>query len=193
MWSLPESLLQPLLQRLRLERLQKRNGEQMTAKQFLLSSDPTLKNVVAKEALQWRRGQITQVKWEKTLRIKNTTTYLFSRKCKQTFKKCKQDATPHLIWRHKGKVYFYRLIDQTVSAMEKLQMLENDWQNILYKIIRDTLVDYSGMDEYMKRCSTYLDSDKWKLPVTDIEYFCYQNTNNFVTKPKNVCMNICKK
>lgn len=61
MWSLPESLLQPLLQRLHLEKAQKLNGEQITAKQFLFNSDPALRNVVAKEALQLRRGNVTQV------------------------------------------------------------------------------------------------------------------------------------
>lgn len=61
MCSLPESLLQPLLQRLHLEKIQKQNGGQITAKQFLLNSDPALRSVVAKEALQWRKGNITQV------------------------------------------------------------------------------------------------------------------------------------
>ncbi|KAH0534507.1 leucine-rich repeat-containing protein 49 [Cotesia glomerata] len=60
MWSLPETLLQPLLQRLHLEKVQRLNGEQITAKQFLFNSDPALRNVVAKEALQWRRGNVTQ-------------------------------------------------------------------------------------------------------------------------------------
>lgn len=60
MCSLPESLLQPLLQRLHLEKLQRQTGE-ITAKQFLLNSDPALRSVVAKEALQWRKGSITQV------------------------------------------------------------------------------------------------------------------------------------
>ncbi|XP_033321178.1 uncharacterized protein LOC117217588 isoform X3 [Megalopta genalis] len=60
MCSLPESLLQPLLQRLHLDKVQRQNGEQITAKQFLLNSDPALRSVVAKEALQWRKGSITQ-------------------------------------------------------------------------------------------------------------------------------------
>ncbi|XP_053595998.1 leucine-rich repeat-containing protein 49 [Microplitis demolitor] len=60
MWSLPETLLQPLLHRLHLEKIQRQNGEQITAKQFLFNSDPALRNVVAKEALQWRRGNVTQ-------------------------------------------------------------------------------------------------------------------------------------
>lgn len=58
--SLPETLLQPLLQRLHLDKIRKQNAQQLTAKQFLFNNDPVLKNVVAKEALQWRRGQVTQ-------------------------------------------------------------------------------------------------------------------------------------
>jgi len=61
MRSLPDSLLQPLLQRLRLEKVQRQNGEQVTAKQFFFNCDPALRSVVAKEALQWRKGNVTQV------------------------------------------------------------------------------------------------------------------------------------
>ncbi|XP_014205196.1 leucine-rich repeat-containing protein 49-like [Copidosoma floridanum] len=60
MWALPDDLLQPLLHRLRLERVQKHTGEQMTAKEFLFSCDSTLRSVVSKEALQWRRNYVTQ-------------------------------------------------------------------------------------------------------------------------------------
>ncbi|XP_054011337.1 leucine-rich repeat-containing protein 49 [Hylaeus anthracinus] len=127
MCSLPESLLQPLLQRLHLEKVQRQNGEQITAKQFLLNSDPALRSVVAKEALQWRKGSITQ---------------------------------EDLIWRHKGKVHLLNLINRTVDAIQKLQLLENKWPNILCEIIHTTLSDFSEMDEYMKRCSETLKSDK---------------------------------
>lgn len=61
MCSLPDSLLQPLLQRLHLEKVQRQSGEQITAKQFLFNCDPALRSVVAKEALQWRKGNVTQV------------------------------------------------------------------------------------------------------------------------------------
>lgn len=59
--SLPDSLLQPLLQRLHLEKVQRQSGEQITAKQFLFNCDLALRSVVAKEALQWRKGNVTQV------------------------------------------------------------------------------------------------------------------------------------
>ncbi|XP_076392492.1 uncharacterized protein LOC100881268 isoform X1 [Megachile rotundata] len=127
MCSLPESLLQPLLQRLQLEKVQKQNGEQITAKQFLLNSDPALRSVVAKEALQWRKGSITQ---------------------------------EDLIWRHKGKIHLLNLINLTVDAIQKLQLLENTWPSILYEIIHSTLSDFSDMDTYMKRCFKTLEDDK---------------------------------
>ncbi|XP_012163843.2 leucine-rich repeat-containing protein 49 isoform X1 [Bombus terrestris] len=126
MCSLPESLLQPLLQRLHLEKVQRQTGE-ITAKQFLLNSDPALRSVVAKEALQWRKGSITQ---------------------------------EDLIWRHRGKIHLLNLINLTVDAIQKLQLLENKWPSILYEIIHTTLFDFSEMDEYMKRCSKTLENDK---------------------------------
>ncbi|XP_014609879.1 PREDICTED: leucine-rich repeat-containing protein 49 [Polistes canadensis] len=125
--SLPDSLLQPLLQRLHLEKVQRQNGEQITAKQFLFNSDPALRSVVGKEALQWRKGNVTQ---------------------------------EDLIWRHKGKVHLLNLIDLTVDAIEKLQILENEWPSILNKIIYQALSDFSDMDTYMKKCSKMLDIDK---------------------------------
>ncbi|XP_031843342.1 uncharacterized protein LOC116431698 isoform X2 [Nomia melanderi] len=127
MRSLPESLLQPLLQRLRLEKVQRQNGEQITAKQFLLNSDPALRSVVAKEALQWKKGSVTQ---------------------------------EDLIWRHRGKLHLLSLINLTVDAIQKLQLLENKWPSILCDIIHTTLYDFSEMDAYMKRCSETLESDK---------------------------------
>ncbi|CAL7949843.1 unnamed protein product [Xylocopa violacea] len=92
MYSLPESLLQPLLQRLNLEKIQRQAGEEVTAKQFLLNSDPALRSVVAKEALQWRKGSVTQ---------------------------------EDLIWRHRGKIHLLSLVNLTVDAIQKLQLLEN--------------------------------------------------------------------
>ncbi|KAG5325207.1 LRC49 protein, partial [Pseudoatta argentina] len=127
MCSLPDSLLQPLLQRLHLEKVQKQSGEQITAKQFLFDCDPALRSVVAKEALQWRKGNVTQ---------------------------------EDLIWRHKGKVHLLNLINLTINAIRKLQILEKQWPCVLYEIVSNTLSDFSEMDIYMKRCSKMLESDK---------------------------------
>ncbi|XP_018360001.1 PREDICTED: leucine-rich repeat-containing protein 49 isoform X1 [Trachymyrmex cornetzi] len=127
MCSLPDSLLQPLLQRLHLEKVQKQSGEQITAKQFLFNCDPALRSVVAKEALQWRKGNVTQ---------------------------------EDLIWRHKGKVHLLNLINLTINAIRKLQILEKQWPCVLYEIVSNTLSDFSEIDVYMKRCSKMLESDK---------------------------------
>ncbi|GLH07241.1 Protein artichoke [Gryllus bimaculatus] len=117
LWSLPESLLQPLLSRLRLEG--SRGSSQQSAKQWLFTADPALRSVVAKEALQWRRGTLTQ---------------------------------EDLLWRHKGRVHLAYLIELACSAIEKLKILEKQWPSILEELVRDTLVDYSELDTYMKKC-----------------------------------------
>ncbi|XP_065216977.1 leucine-rich repeat-containing protein 49 [Planococcus citri] len=49
LWSLPESLLTPLLNKLRLE-----INSNVSAKQWLYKADPALRSVICKEALQWR-------------------------------------------------------------------------------------------------------------------------------------------
>lgn len=59
-WSLPDALLQPLLQRLQVENPPANN---LSAKQWLFNADPALKSVVSKEALQWHRGAISQVRF----------------------------------------------------------------------------------------------------------------------------------
>lgn len=60
LWSLPEVLLQPLLVRLRLDIND--SVSHRTAKKWLLSADEALRNVVTKEALQWKKGVTTQVR-----------------------------------------------------------------------------------------------------------------------------------
>ncbi|XP_058454050.1 uncharacterized protein LOC131432028 [Malaya genurostris] len=57
LWSLPEGLLQPLLQRLRLE--ETAHATKMTAKEWLMQADSSLKNIVGKEALQWKKHHST--------------------------------------------------------------------------------------------------------------------------------------
>jgi leucine-rich repeat-containing protein 49 len=58
---LPDTLLQPLLGRLNVEGSQFISQQPNSAKQWLWSADPALRSVVAKEALQWRRGVLSQV------------------------------------------------------------------------------------------------------------------------------------
>uniref|UniRef100_A0A182MM70 Dynein axonemal assembly factor 1 homolog n=1 Tax=Anopheles culicifacies TaxID=139723 RepID=A0A182MM70_9DIPT len=115
LWSLPEGLLQPLLQRLRLE--ETAHASKMTAKEWLMQADPSLKNIVGKEALQWKKHSTTQ------------------------------DDT---VMRAKGKAYFAKMLENTCNAVEKLQRLETMWPVLLLEMIRNTLIDYSQIDVYVK-------------------------------------------
>jgi len=56
LYSLPESLLTPLLNKLQLD-----YSAEESACKWLKSSDPALRNVVCKEALQWRKNGNAQV------------------------------------------------------------------------------------------------------------------------------------
>jgi len=57
LWCLPDTLLQPLLHRLRIDG---GGRSQQSARHWLLNADASLRAVVCKEALQWRRGTLTQ-------------------------------------------------------------------------------------------------------------------------------------
>lgn len=59
--SLPDALLQPLLGRVHVEGSQSLIQQSVNAKQWLWSADPALRSVIAKEALQWRKGTLSQV------------------------------------------------------------------------------------------------------------------------------------
>lgn len=59
LWSLPDVLLQPLLVRLRID--VNHGVPEQNAKKWLLSADPELRSVVSKEALQWKKGSLSQV------------------------------------------------------------------------------------------------------------------------------------
>ena len=115
LWSLPESLIEPLLTRLRLD--ETCSASKMSAKQWLMQADPSLKNVVGKEALQ-------------------------SKKLVQ--------APDETVLRQRGKTYFSTMMENTCNAVEKLQKLETLWPNLLVEMIRNTLLDYSQIDVYIK-------------------------------------------
>ena len=51
------------------------------------------------------------------------------------------------------------MIDHTVDAIEKLQILEKEWPTVLNELVYNTLFDYSNMESYMKRHIKELDKD----------------------------------
>ncbi|KDR12222.1 hypothetical protein L798_13829, partial [Zootermopsis nevadensis] len=117
--SLPDALLQPLLGRVHVEGSQSLIQQSVNAKQWLWSADPALRSVIAKEALQWRKGTLSQ---------------------------------EDMMWRHKGRCHLNSLIEVACAAVEKLRLLEQEWPAILSELVQETLVDYSHLDSYMKKC-----------------------------------------
>lgn len=61
-----------------------------------------------------------------------------------------------MAWRQKGRLHLNFLLEQACAAVRKLKMLESEWSDILRQLVRDTLVDYSHLDDYMKRCMSEL-------------------------------------
>lgn len=63
LWSLPDVLLRPLLLRLHLDvedNEKYATSSSLNAKKWLLKADPALRSVVSKEALQWKKCNVTQ-------------------------------------------------------------------------------------------------------------------------------------
>ncbi|XP_046403321.1 leucine-rich repeat-containing protein 49 isoform X2 [Ischnura elegans] len=121
LWSLPDALLLPLLGKLHVQGNRSTNGSSwsLSPKEWLWKvADPALRDVVAKEALQWRRANITQ-----------------------------EDIS----WRQKGYNHFGHMLDMACESVEKLKLLEKEWPSILNELIKNTLVDYSQLETYMKK------------------------------------------
>ncbi|KAG8227084.1 hypothetical protein J437_LFUL007421 [Ladona fulva] len=121
LWSLPDALLLPLLDKLHAQGGRSSNSASwsLSPKEWLWKvADPALRDVVAKEALQWRHANITQ-----------------------------EDIS----WRHRGQIHLVQMLEVACASVEKLKILEKEWPSILHELIRNTLVDYSQLDSYMKK------------------------------------------
>ncbi|CAO1415953.1 unnamed protein product [Diamesa serratosioi] len=116
LWSLPDSLLQPLFVRLNVEEVLQNN--KITAKEWLMrQADESIRHVVGKEALQWKKNP---------------------------------NAQDEITIRRKGKAYFSSMMENTCNAVEKLQKLDYLWPNVLVEMIRNTLIDYSQIELYVR-------------------------------------------
>lgn len=128
LWSLPDALLEPLLARLRLD--ETCTASQMLAKNWLMQADASLKNVVGKEALQC---------------------------CKRTGGAASGGHhVDDTVLRQRARQYFTFLLENTCNAVEKLQRLETMWPTFLVEMIRNTLLDYSQIDVYVKNLMSEL-------------------------------------
>lgn len=118
LWSLPESLLAPLLSRLRLE--EPCQASRLSAKDWLMQAESSLKCVVGKEALQWRKSPTGNGNnFDESIRVK-------------------------------GQQCFNQMMENACNSVDKLERLETLWPAMLTDMIRTTLIDYSQMDTYVK-------------------------------------------
>lgn len=126
LWSLPENLLNPLFARLRVDEMLQ--NTKITPKEWLMKqADESIRLVVGKEALQWKKSNAAQ----------------------------QEEA----VVRRKGKILFGHMMENTVNAVEKLQKLEFLWPTILLEMIRNTLIDYSQIDLYVRNLMSELNSN----------------------------------
>jgi leucine-rich repeat-containing protein 49 len=145
LWSLPENLLNPLFTRLRVDEMLQ--NSKITPKEWLMKqADESIRLVVGKEALQWKKGNAAQ----------------------------QEEA----IVRRKGKILFGHMMENTVNAVEKLQKLEFLWPTILLEMIRNTLIDYSQIDLYVRNLMSELNSNSPTTTTTTAA-----SSNNFVHNP----------
>jgi leucine-rich repeat-containing protein 49 len=147
LWSLPESLLNPLFARLHVDEMLQ--STKITPKEWLMKqSDESIRHVVGKEALQWKKTNAAQ----------------------------QEEA----IVRRKGKLMFGHMMENTVNAVEKLQKLEFLWPNILLEMIRNTLIDYSQIDLYVRNLLSELHSSHNIAASSNASHNNNNNTHNNV-------------
>lgn len=128
LWSLPESTIEPLLLRLHLEE-SCTTVEKIKPKQWLMSSDLSLRTVVGKEALQCK------------LPTNLSNPYV-------------QESE----FRNRGRQCIANMMENTYNAVEKLQKLNDMWSGILLDLVKSTLLDYAQMDAYLENLITELGS-----------------------------------
>lgn len=137
LWSLPETLLEPLLLRLRLD--ETCTAGNAGAKQWLMDADPSLKSVVGKEALQCK---VTMGGGG------GTSGVIMAAGITQS----ESDI------RYRGRNHFSTMMANTYNAVDKLQKLETLWPNLLLEMIKNTLLDYAQIDVYVRNLMTELNT-----------------------------------
>lgn len=136
LWSLPSVLLQPLLVRLRID--VNHGVTEQNAKKWLMRADPALRSVVSKEALQWKKGSVSQVTISTSLKLLLVIC-------------CNNLIQDDLSLRQKARQHICDLLEEMTNAMNKLKILDQDWPQIMHDFTQNTLLDYSQLDLYIKQ------------------------------------------
>lgn len=185
LWSMPDSMLQPLLTRLRLD--ESCTASKMLPKQWLLKPDnKSLRLVVGKEALQWKKStnqelhqQLPTPQQVRHLQNQYYNNCYNNVDCTNTSSSSNQQqfiaassvtlssamfppassssslssstsTTTSLTTRERGKIHFTLMMENTCNAVEKLHKLEQLWPTMLLNIVRNTLLDYTQLDVYIR-------------------------------------------
>ncbi|XP_041450014.1 uncharacterized protein LOC111081161 [Drosophila obscura] len=134
LWSMPEVMLQPLLARLRLD--ETCTASKLSPKEWLLRPDnKSLRLVVGKEALQWKKNAATAPP------VSGTPTAAATESGANAMAPSARD---------RGRQHFALLLENTCNAVEKLHKLETLWPSMLLDIVRNTLLDYAQLDVYLR-------------------------------------------
>ncbi|XP_037948788.1 uncharacterized protein LOC119680166 [Teleopsis dalmanni] len=166
LWSMPEVMLQPLLARLRLD--ETCTASKMSPKEWLAKEEnKSLRLVVGKEALQWKKSNNTNNISNNANNSSNnhsnaniifgpqlnTCDIVYPMLCSAgngvAVGALVTQNTSALSTRERGKIHFALLLENTCNAIEKLHKLETLWPSLLLDIVRNTLLDYSQMDVYV--------------------------------------------
>ncbi|GAB0090671.1 leucine-rich repeat-containing protein 49 [Sergentomyia squamirostris] len=125
LWSLPESLLTPLLTRLRLD--ETCLASKKSAKEWLMQADASLKSVVGKEALQWRRNNAS---FQEETAVRQKGRLYFSIMMENT---CNAVEKLHKLER----VWPVMLVDMIRSTLIDYSQIENYVRSIMSDILKN--------------------------------------------------------
>ncbi|XP_067648087.1 serine-rich adhesin for platelets [Eurosta solidaginis] len=157
LWAMPPTMLQPLLARLRLD--ETCTASKMSPKEWLMKPEnKSLRLVVGKEALQWKKPPTTCTKNNNT-NTNNSNGNGINSQHQQPIPFAMSAASAcinantninDLSMRERGRLHFATMLENTLNAVEKLEMLETLWPSMLLDIVRNALLDYSHLDEYLR-------------------------------------------
>uniref|UniRef100_A0A1B0CGV2 Dynein axonemal assembly factor 1 homolog n=1 Tax=Lutzomyia longipalpis TaxID=7200 RepID=A0A1B0CGV2_LUTLO len=125
LWSLPESLLTPLLTRLRLD--ETCLASKKSAKEWLMQADASLKSVVGKEALQWRRNNTS---FQEETAVRQKGRLYFSIMMENT---CNAVEKLHRL----EQLWPAMLVDMIRSTLIDYSQIENYVRNIMNDILKN--------------------------------------------------------
>ncbi|XP_011187169.1 uncharacterized protein LOC105215103 [Zeugodacus cucurbitae] len=159
LWAMPASMLQPLLARLRLD--ETCTASKMSPKEWLMKPEnKSLRLVVGKEALQWKKPNTNASTTTNANNGGNNVNgisgqhqqpmpYAVSAESSVGVGVNTNANINTLSVRERGRLHFATMLENTVNAVQKVHMLETLWPNMLLDIVRNALLDYSHLDEYL--------------------------------------------